>query len=244
MAAVIELEKVWFSAQNRLLVRNISYQFEEGKTTALVGPAGGGKTTLLKLSAGLLVPSGGDVRFRGINISRMSRKENLEFRRTGAVVFQDSALWANQNLFQILELPLRIHYPHMSARERERRIEAVVDEVGYRKELSIRPALLSMGEQKLLAFARALLCHPRILYLDEWTESLDDNAAQRLIRLVKSFQKEGKTIIFVSHNFEIIRNLADEILMILGGQIFLKLTREQMNSDEDLMRYVQRGMGA
>jgi ABC-type multidrug transport system ATPase subunit len=243
MAAVIELEKVWFSAQNRLLIRNVSCRFEEGKTTALVGPAGGGKTTVLKLSAGLLVPTRGEVRFRGMDIFRMNRKENLEFRRTGAVVFQDSALWANQSLFQILELPLRIHYPGMSARERERRIETVVSEVGYKKELSIRPAHLSMGEQKLLAFARAMLCHPRILYLDEWTESLDDNAAQRLIRLVKSFQKEEKTIIFVSHNFEIIKDLADEIMMILGGQVFLKITREQMNDDEDLMRYVQRGMG-
>jgi ABC-type multidrug transport system ATPase subunit len=244
MAALIELKNVWFSAQNRTLVRNATYQFEEGKTTALGGPAGGGKSTVLKLSAGILTPARGDVLFQGKNISRMGRKENLEFRREGAMVFQDSALWANQSLFQILELPLRTHYPAMSRKEREERIEAVVAEVGYKKELGVRPARLSMGEQKLLAFARAMLCRPRLLYLDEWTESLDDNAAQRLIGIVKRCQREGKTIIFVSHNFGIIRDLADDIVMILGGQIFLKITKEQIHRDEYLMRYVQRGMGA
>jgi ABC-type multidrug transport system ATPase subunit len=244
MAALIELKNVWFSAQKRTLVRNVSFQYEEGRTTALVGPAGGGKSTVLKLSAGILSPVRGEVWFRGKNIFRMNRKENLEFRREGAVVFQDSALWANQSLFQILELPLRIHYPAMSRKEREERIEAVVSEVGYKKELGIRPSQLSMGEQKLLAFARAMLCRPRLLYLDEWTESLDDSAAERLIGLVKRRQQEGTTIIFVSHNFRIIKELADDIVMILGGQIFLKFTREQVNTDEDLMRYVQRGMEA
>jgi ABC-type sugar transport system ATPase subunit len=82
------------------------------------------------------------------------------------------------------------------------------------------------------------------LYLDEWTESLDDNAAQRLIGLVRRCQREGSTVIFVSHNFGIIKELADDLVMILGGQIFLKLTRKQIQDDEDLMRYVQRGMGA
>jgi ABC-type multidrug transport system ATPase subunit len=244
MAAIIELENVTFSAQNRLLARNVNYQYEEGKATALVGPSGGGKSTVLKLSAGLLVPNQGEIRFRGKNIFQMNRKENLEFRREGAVVFQDSALWANQSLFQILELPLRIHYPKMSLKERENRIEAVVSEVGYRKELSIRPAHLSMGEQKLLAFARALLCRPRLLYLDEWTESLDDNAAQRLIGLVKRRREAGDTIIFVSHDLQIVKDLADDIVLILSGQVFLRLTREQINADEDLMRYVAKGMAS
>jgi ABC-type multidrug transport system ATPase subunit len=243
MAAIIELKKVRFSAQSRELIRNVSFQYEEGRATALVGPAGSGKSTLLKISAGLLVPSQGEVCFRGKNIARMSRKENLNFRQEGSVVFQDSALWANQSLLQILDLPLQIHYPRMSRKEREQRIEAVVSEVGYKKELSIRPAQLSMGEQKLLAFARALLCRPRLLFLDEWTESLDNSAAQRLVGLVKRRRTEGNTVIFVSHNFGVVRDLADDIVMVLGGQIFLKITREQMEADEDLMRYVQKGIG-
>jgi ABC-type multidrug transport system ATPase subunit len=174
----------------------------------------------------------------------MDRAENLSFRKESAFVFQDSALWANQNLFQILELPLRLHFPAMTSKEREYRIETVVTEVGYKKDLGIRPAQLSMGEQKLIAFARALLCKPDLLYLDEWTESLDENAAQRLIGIVNRCRNEGVSVILVSHDTRIIRALADVVVMILGGKIFLSLTREQMAEDEDLRRYVEMGMGA
>ena len=244
MSCVIELKNISFSAQNRALVREVSYRFEEGKASALIGPSGGGKSTVLKLAAGLFSPSEGEVLFRGKDITRMSRQENLAFRREGAVVFQDSALWANQNLFQILELPLRVHFPSMTKTERERRVETIVADVGYKKDLGIRPAQLSMGEQKLLAFARALICRPRLLYLDEWTESLDENSSQRLIEMVRKQREDGVSIIFISHDIRIIRDLADIVVMVLGGRIFLRLTKEQIAGDEDMSRYIEKGMAS
>lgn len=244
MNGIIELRDVSFSAQNRKLVRDISYSFEEGKITALVGPSGCGKSTILKLSSGLLVPDRGEVLYKEMVVAHMNRKENLEFRQNAAVVFQDSALWANQNLFQILELPLRIHFPKMTRTEREKHIEAVIAEVGYKKDLGIRPAQLSMGEQKLIAFARATICRPKLLFLDEWTESLDESAAQRLINLVKKHNSKGGTVILVSHDMNIINDISDIVVMILGGQIFLKLTREQILGDEDLRNYIKVGMQA
>jgi len=242
MSCIIELKDVFFSAQGKSLVRGLSFHFEEGKATALIGPSGSGKSTALKLAAGLFAPDQGEVLFRGRNIARMGRQENLMFRRESAVVFQDSALWANQNLFQILELPLRLHFPAMSNEEREKRIKEVVAQVGYKRELGIRPAALSMGEQKLLAFARALICNPQLLYLDEWTESLDQTAAQRLINLVKNLKDRGVSIIMVSHNIPIIRDLADSAVMIQGGEVSLQLTRKQIETDEDLNRYIDEGM--
>ena len=244
MAGIIELKNVSFSAQNRLVLRNFSHEFEEGKTTALVGPSGSGKSTVLKLSAGLLVPREGEISFRGRDVFSMTRQQTMDFRREASMVFQDSALWANQTLYQILELPLRIHFPHMPLQERENRIHEVLRDVGYKRDLSMRPAALSMGEQKLIAFGRALMCRPRLLFLDEWTESLDDSSAQRLIQLVQRHQKENNTVIFVSHDFRIVKSLADHILMILGGQFFLKLTRKQIEDDEDLARYVERGIAS
>jgi ABC-type multidrug transport system ATPase subunit len=244
MAVIIDLNNVSFIAQNRLVVRNFSYQFEEGKTTALVGPSGSGKSTVLKLSAGLLVPTNGEVAFRGKDMFYMNRKETLDFRREGAVVFQDSALWANQSLYQCLELPLRIHFPEISEHERESRIQSVLRDVGYKRDLSVRPSALSMGEQKLIGFARALISRPSLLFLDEWTESLDDSSAQRLVQLVRRHQQEQHTVIFVSHDFRIVRSLADYVLMILGGQFFLKFSREQMDEDEDLARYVDKGIAS
>jgi ABC-type multidrug transport system ATPase subunit len=242
MAGLVKLCEVSFAAQNRKLVQDISFEYEEGKITALVGPSGGGKSTVLKLAAGLLIPESGEVLFKGRDIALMDRDTNLEFRREGAMVFQDSALWANQSLFQNLELPLRIHYPKMSKKEREERVDAVLAAVGYKKDLGIRPAQLSMGEQKLLAFARATICRPKLLYLDEWIESVDELAARRLINLVKKHRSEGKTTILVSHDMRVIHDLADVVVMILGGRLFLKFTREQIVADDDLRRYVEREM--
>ena len=242
MACIIELKDACFSAQSKSIVRGLSFRFEEGKTTALAGPSGSGKSTVLKLAAGLFPPSEGEALFRGKSIARMNRQEDLEFRRESAVVFQDSALWANQNLYQILELPLRVHFPLMTRKEREERIKAVAAEVGYRRELGIRPVELSMGEQKLLGFARAMICRPRLLYLDECTESLDASAAQRLIDLVKRFKDQGVSILFVSHDVRIIREVADIAVMIYGGRISLQLTNDQIDSDEEMSHYIERGM--
>jgi ABC-type multidrug transport system ATPase subunit len=244
MAALIEMRGVSFSAQNQRVIGELSCGFEEGKSTALAGPSGCGKSTLLKLSAGLLLPSRGEVSYRGRDIVRMSRGENLAFRREGAVVFQDSALWANQSLRQTLELPLRLHFPGMNQEERDLRLREVLGEVGYRRDLDIRPSMLSMGEQKLIAFARALICRPALLFLDEWTESLDESAARRLIGLAQKRREQGHTILFVSHDFRIIRDLADQVLLIQEGRIHLQLSREQMESDEGLARLVERGIAS
>jgi len=241
---IIELNNVSFAALNQVIVRNFTHQFEEGKTTALVGPSGSGKSTVLKLCAGLLIPVSGEVSFRGKNIAVMNRHENLTFRKEAAMVFQDSALWANQSLYECLDLPLRIHYPKMNSHDREHRIQSVLREVGYKRDLSIRPSQLSMGEQKLIAFARATICWPKLLFLDEWTESLDDSAAHRLINLVKLHKKANNTVILVSHDFRIVKNIADYVLMILGGQFFLKFSSQQIREDEELSQYVERGIAS
>jgi ABC-type lipoprotein export system ATPase subunit len=244
MAGIIELKNVSFSAQDRLIVDNFSHRFEEGKTTAIIGPSGSGKSTVLKLAAGILVPDEGEANFKGREIHDMNRQENLAFRREAAMVFQDSALWANQSIYQILELPLRIHFPEMPVAERRRRIQEVLENVGYKRDITIRPSQLSMGEQKLVAFARALMCGPKLLFLDEWTESLDDSRANRLIRLVERHQKEKNTVIFVSHDFRIIKNLSDYIVMVIDGKFSSVFSREQIEWDDDLAHRIEEGIAS
>ena len=230
---ILDLKDISFSSQNSNIIHEVNLSIPEGATTAFIGPSGSGKSTLLKLCAGLIIPTEGEVCYKGMNIQTMNRSENLNFRRESAFVFQDSALWANQSLQQCMELPLRIHFPEMTIKERQRRINEVIEAVGYKRDLSIRPASLSMGEQKLIAFGRALLCRPILLFLDEWIESLDDYAANRLISLVKQHKKDNNTIVFVSHNKRIIQNLADNVVVLVGGHINLKMTHEQIDSDQE-----------
>ncbi|MDR1839068.1 MAG: ATP-binding cassette domain-containing protein [Treponema sp.] len=244
MAGIVELKNVSFSAQEGRIIHGVSVQFEASKTTAIIGPSGGGKSTVLKLAAGLLVPDRGEVLYKGKNIMQMNRNENLRFRRESAFVFQDSALWANQDLFQILELPLKIHFPAMTKKERNDRIRFVIKQVGYKKELNIRPAWLSMGEQKLIAFARAMLCNPSVLFLDEWTESLDETAADRLISIVRRRQREGASIFFVSHDMRIIMDLADFVVVIVDGEVSIKAPKDHIISDLLLTDFLNIGIAS
>jgi len=239
MANIIELNNVGFSAQEGKIVNGVTVNFAEKKITAIVGPSGSGKSTVLKLSAGLLVPDQGEVFFKGKNIAYMNRNENLDYRQQSAFVFQDSALWANQNLNQILELPLRIHFPKMKKDERDERIKEVTAAVGYRKNLDIRPSRLSMGEQKLIAFARAMLCNPSLLYLDEWVESLDETAGDRLINIVKQKHKDGLTVLFVCHDMRIIKDLADYVVVIVDGKVVINAEKETVINDPEMSNYLR-----
>ena len=244
MSPIIELNNVCFSAQEGKIVEDINIKFNSNKTTAIVGPSGCGKSTVLKLAAGLLVPSSGEVYYKNKNIAHMNRPENLDFRREASFVFQDSALWANQDLFSILELPLRIHFPAMGRSDRVKRIKAIAEKSGYNKTLNVRPASLSMGEQKLIAFARAMLCDPQLMFLDEWTESLDENAADRLINIVRQKQREGTTIIFVSHDMRLIIDLADYIAVVVDGKVTITAPKEQIISDLLLNDFVKIGIAS
>jgi len=245
MAGIIELNNVSFSAQDdKRIVHDVSISFAKGKITGIVGPSGCGKSTILKISAGLLVPTEGEVIFEGQNIAYMNFAENLEFRLKSAFVFQDSALWANQDLYQILELPLRIHFPKMDKNERNKRVKEAAELAGYKKDLHIRPARLSMGEQKLIAFARAMICNPTLLFLDEWVESLDETSAERLINVVRRRQKEGASVIFVCHDMRIIIDLADFIVIIDEGKVTANASKESLISDLLLNDFLKVGIAS
>jgi ABC-type multidrug transport system ATPase subunit len=99
-----------------------------------------------------------------------------------------------------------------------------------------------MGEQKLIAFARALLCDPSLMFLDEFIESLDENAARRLVNIVRRQQSKGISILFVCHDMRIIKDLADYIAVIVDGRMTLFTTKKQVEYDEELSNYLSMGM--
>jgi ABC-type Mn2+/Zn2+ transport system ATPase subunit len=86
------------------------------------------------------------------------------------------------------------------------------------------------------------MCSPRLLFLDEWLESLDESASQRLIDMVKKMHGEGVSIIMVSHDIRIIKNLADEVVMVLEGRMCPKISKEQFSGNEDLLSYIEKSV--
>ena len=197
---LFKLDNVEFNSRSQRIINGVSMEIEKGQIVGLLGKSGSGKSTLLKIISGILVPSSGRVFFDGKDVKLMSKKENKNFRRRCSFVFQDSALWENQTIEQNLNLPLQTQNQDMPMDVRMERIQAMCALVGYKRSLALRPVDLSMGEQKLVAFARAFINKPDVLFLDECTESLDSQSAERIISLVADFVRDGNTVAYVSHN--------------------------------------------
>ncbi|MBQ0038965.1 MAG: ATP-binding cassette domain-containing protein [Treponema sp.] len=192
---------IHYITQTRIpILKGVSFDIKKGQTFRFDGKSGSGKSTLMKITAGIIVPSSGKIAFEGKDIHGMSDRQNRAFRKRMAFIFQDSALWANQNIMQNLSLPLQIHAPQMSPQERLEEIRNICHVVNYERSLELRPADLSMGEQKKVAFARALVLRPEILFLDEATESLDVKAVKNVMDILHNFVEAGNTMIYISHN--------------------------------------------
>lgn len=215
--ALFEVENIAYSSRSQDIIKGISLTIAEGETVAIMGKSGCGKSTLLKLIAGILVPTGGRCVFDGNNMHTMSKTQNLDFRQRCSFVFQDAALWANQDILSNLALPLQIHFPALTPRERLTEIENMCKIVKYDRPLNLRPADLSMGEQKRIAFARAMICKPEVLFLDECTESLDSRGAQVIIALLHQFVEAGKTIVYVTHSLSFAREFGGTRYVIEDG---------------------------
>lgn len=219
MNELFELEHIEVVSAGYTILEDISVSFPEGVSTFIIGKAGSGKSTLLKTLAGLIVPEKGRVLYRGKNIGRHSKQEELAFRYSCAFAFQDAALWANQSIYNNISLPLALHEPGLKKKEADRRIVDAVRRAGYSEGLGFRPDALSAGEQKLISFARCLVLDPMVLFMDEPTASLDEESVDNIVSILKELKAAGKTLITVSHDPRLIAELADQLLVIADGKI-------------------------
>lgn len=215
----IRLEGIVAQSQGYEILRGVDCSFREGRATVIMGTAGAGKSTLIKVAAGLHVPDSGTVLYRGRDLSRMTGKELSAFYHSNGFAFQDSALWANQSIGDNLVLPLLAidrRMPRDKALERAKRYAAML---GYVESLGSRPSQLSLGEQKLVSIARALIVDPTVVFMDEPTAFLDDAACERVFQLALDLKRKGKTIIAVTHSTEFAALVADDLLVLNQGTV-------------------------
>lgn len=217
--ALFELKNLTFSQGGKTIVDDVSLVIEKGTVNGFVGKSGCGKTTLIKLISGILVPTYGGAFYENQDIQLMTKAQNLEFRRKCSFIFQDSALWANQDILQNMTLPLKIHFPKMSAEEQLELVKKTLDKVSFYRPLNLRPADLSAGEQKKVAFARAIICNPEILFLDEVTTGLDVAGCEKIEGILRDFLKEGKTLVYVSHNPDFVETFPGLLHIIEEGKL-------------------------
>ena len=176
-----------------------------------MGKSGSGKSTLLKIAAGLVMPSSGEVIIKGMNLKNCSYEQVLKLHAEDGFLFQDSALISNMTIYENLELPMKYHqlFPDQ---EIKNRIVSIAEKLGISRLFALRPAGLSMGQQKLCGYARAVLGNPDILYLDEPMANLDPESAGIIRNEILSIASEKKcTMLVVTHFPDLARDLKAEI---------------------------------
>jgi len=216
---VLRFEDLTYSPGSTPLFSDFSLEVPAGVCTVLMGPSGGGKSTLLRLGAGLIPPSAGRVRFRGMDWNEAGDHDLAQLRPTLGFCFQNGALWANKSVYQNLELPYVYHRPKAETAEVRSAVAQVARLTGLTEELAHRPSQLSLGEQKLASLARALVLDPEFLFLDDPTSGLDAQSAERTLNLFSDLKRRGRTLVLVTQDPVVTSRLADRLVVVQGGKI-------------------------
>lgn len=216
---LVDIRGLHFSRDDRVIFENIDIRIQRGKITAIMGPSGTGKTTLLRLIAAQLAPDQGSVIVDGQPIHQLSVKQLYAARRKMGMLFQNAALFTNLNVFENVAFPLREH-----TRLPESIIRDVVlmklEAVGLRGARRLMANELSGGMARRVALARAIALDPQLIMYDEPFAGQDPISMGVLIKLIKTLnQVLGMTSIVVSHDVHETASIADYIYVISQGRI-------------------------
>ena len=197
-----------FGVGGRVIVDRVSAEIAAGPSTIILGANGAGKSVLMRLMHGLLMPTAGEIAWHESDPERRRRRQAMVFQRP--VLLRRSALANVTYALKVARVPRA---------ERERLAVEALESVGL-MQIAHRPArVLSGGEQQRLALARAWALHPEVLLLDEPTASLDPSATREIERVIRAFDAAGTKIIMATHNLGQVRRLGDEVLFINQGRL-------------------------
>ncbi|HEY0906774.1 MAG TPA: ATP-binding cassette domain-containing protein [Methylophilus sp.] len=194
------------------LFRQASFVIDKGDFVLVTGQSGVGKSTLLKLMAGIELPTSGSVLINRQSISQMHPNALPYLRRRFGLVFQDHKLLYDRNCFDNVVLPLSIQ--GITGEEAAKRVRAALDKVGLLGKEKAMPITLSGGEQQRLAIARAVVSRPAIVIADEPTGGLDREAALGIMQLLKAFNEVGVTVVIAMHDITQVSSIAYRTLHI------------------------------
>ncbi|OBG79729.1 ABC transporter ATP-binding protein [Mycobacterium sp. E3298] len=215
-----------------IAVEGVSFGLRRASTLAIAGESGSGKSTLARMVLGLLAPSSGTVVFDGTRIdAALSRDQQLAFRRRVQPIFQNpySSLDPMYTVFRAIEEPLRIHRVG-DRRQRGRAVRDLVEQVALPSSVLGRlPRELSGGQRQRVAIARALALRPDVLVCDEAVSALDVLVQAQILDLLADLQTElGLAYLFISHDLAVIRQIADDVLVMRAGRVVERGATEEL----------------
>ena len=216
---IIEITNVTFKREERVIYDGISLSIPRGKVTAIMGPSGIGKTTLLRLIAGQLKPESGQIVFDGQNIPDLSRTALYEARKKMSMLFQSGALFTDMSVYDNIAFPIREH-SQLPENLIEKMVLMKLEAVGLRGARDLKPSELSGGMARRAALARAIALDPELILYDEPFAGQDPISMGVIVRLIKALNDAlGLSSVVVSHDVQEVMSIADYIYVIAEQKI-------------------------
>jgi len=240
---LIEIHDLKYSRGPRAIFDGLNLSIKRGEITALMGPSGTGKTTLLRLITRQLIPEQGTIHIDGVDISTLSQAELYLLRQRFGMLFQNGALLTDLTVFENVGFPLREH-TRLSNRLIRHIVLTKLHAVGLRGAADMMPAQLSGGMARRVALARAMVMDPEILIYDEPFVGLDPISLGVIVRLVRRLNDAlGITSIVVSHDVEEIATVADCSFLLADGKVAASGSPDELRTaNSELVRQFMHGM--
>jgi phospholipid/cholesterol/gamma-HCH transport system ATP-binding protein len=240
---IIEIRNMSFSRGSKRIFDDVSIKIPRGKVTAIMGPSGTGKTTLLKLIGGQLLPDSGQILLDNQNIPTLSRRDLFVVRERMGMLFQSGALFTDMTVFDNIAFPIRVHtqLPEEMIRDI---VLMKLQAVGLRGAVGLMPSELSGGMARRVALARAIALDPDIVMYDEPFTGQDPIAKGVLVNLIKRLNEAlGHSSIIVSHDIEETLSISDYIYVLSDGKVIAEGTPDQLKGqDSEQVRQFVEGL--
>ncbi len=240
---LIEIRDLVYSRGANKIFDGLNLGIEAGQVTAIMGPSGTGKTTLLRLITRQLVPDSGSILIDGVDIATLNQSGLYKLRQRFGMLFQNGALLTDMTVFENVAFPLREH-TRLSNRLIRHVVLTKLHAVGLRGAADLMPGELSGGMARRVALARAMVMDPDILFYDEPFVGLDPISMGVIVRLVRRMNDAlGITSIIVSHDIQEVSTVADCSFLIADGNVAAAGSPEELsNTSSELVRQFMHGM--
>lgn len=215
---VINVKHLYKSFGELHILKNVSLEVMKGENMVVLGRSGTGKSVLIKIIAGLLLPDKGHVEVLGQNVDQLKGKELDALRLRIGFSFQNSALYDSMSVRKNLEFPLKMNRKHLKQSELNEAVEEVLNAVGLIDKLDNMPGDLSGGQRKRIGIARTLILKPEIMLYDEPTSGLDPITSDEINQLIIDVREKYNTSsIIITHDLTCAKTTGDRIAMLLDG---------------------------
>ena len=215
--ALLEIKNLSKSFGDLQVLKDINIQVEKGEVIVIIGPSGSGKSTMLRCCNLLEKPTGGQIIYKGEDITGLGKKVK-NYRKSVGMVFQKFNLFVNKTVLDNVTIaPIQLN--KLPKAEAEVKALDLLDKVGLKSKAGVYPETLSGGQQQRVAIARALAMDPEALLFDEPSSALDPELVGDVLEVMKKLAKDGMTMLVVTHEMGFARDVADRVIFMADGYI-------------------------